>query len=65
MARLTEFHRQHSWTMIWSKLKNMKLLLCVFEQLSGLKINLHKSEIFVMEKLNIMNKSTLVCLDAA
>jgi hypothetical protein len=26
--------------------KNMKLLLCVFEQLSGLKINFHKSELF-------------------
>jgi hypothetical protein len=26
--------------------KNMKLLLCVFEQLSGLKINFHKYEIF-------------------
>jgi hypothetical protein len=26
--------------------KNMKLLLCVFEQLSGLKINFYKSEIF-------------------
>jgi hypothetical protein len=26
--------------------KNMKLLLCVFEQLSGLKINLYKSELF-------------------
>jgi hypothetical protein len=26
--------------------KNMKLLLCVFEQLSGLKINFRKSEIF-------------------
>ena len=26
--------------------KNLKLLLCVFEQLSGLKINFHKSEIF-------------------
>jgi hypothetical protein len=26
--------------------KNMKLLLTVFEQLSGLKINFHKSEIF-------------------
>ena len=24
----------------------MKLLLCVFKQLSGLKINFHKSEIF-------------------
>ena len=28
------------------KAKNIKLLLCVFEQLSSLKINFHKSEIF-------------------
>jgi hypothetical protein len=28
------------------KAKNMKLLLNAFEQLSGLKINFHKSEIF-------------------
>ncbi|WVZ51322.1 hypothetical protein U9M48_002476, partial [Paspalum notatum var. saurae] len=28
--------------------KNMKLLLCLFEQLSGLKINFHKSEIFCL-----------------
>jgi len=26
--------------------KNMKLLLCAFEQLSGVKINFHKSELF-------------------
>ncbi|WVZ53969.1 hypothetical protein U9M48_004850 [Paspalum notatum var. saurae] len=26
--------------------KNMKLVLCLFEQLSGLKINFHKSELF-------------------
>lgn len=26
--------------------KNMKLLLCAFEQVSGLKINFHKSELF-------------------
>jgi hypothetical protein len=26
--------------------KNMKLLLCAFEQLLGLKINFHKSEMF-------------------
>ena len=26
--------------------KNMKLLHCAFEQLSGLKINFHKSEMF-------------------
>jgi hypothetical protein len=28
------------------KAANMKLILCIFEQLSGLKINFHKSEIF-------------------
>ena len=28
------------------KARNMKLLLCAFEQLSGFKINFHKSEIF-------------------
>ena len=26
--------------------RNLKLILCAFEQLSGLKINFHKSEIF-------------------
>jgi hypothetical protein len=26
--------------------KNLKLLLCAFEQLSGLKMNFHKSEVF-------------------
>jgi hypothetical protein len=26
--------------------KNMKLLLCAFEKLSGLKINFHKNELF-------------------
>jgi hypothetical protein len=29
---------------------NMKLLLCTFERLSGLKINFHKSEIFCSGK---------------
>src|SRR5438105_12270916 len=29
--------------------KNMKLLPCAFEQLSGLKINFHKSEMFYYE----------------
>jgi hypothetical protein len=28
------------------KAKNLKLLLCAFEKLLGLKINFHKSEIF-------------------
>jgi hypothetical protein len=26
--------------------KNLKLVLCAFEKLSGLKINFHKSEVF-------------------
>ena len=29
-----------------AKAKNMKLVLCLFEQLTGLKINFHKSELF-------------------
>ena len=29
-----------------AKTRNMKLVLCLFEQLSGLKINFHKSELF-------------------
>jgi len=32
--------------------KNMKLLLCAFEQLSGLKINFHKSELFCYRAAN-------------
>jgi hypothetical protein len=32
------------------KAVNMKLILCIFEQLSGLKINFHKSEIFYFGK---------------
>ena len=32
--------------------KNSKLLLCTFRQLSGLKINFHKSEIFCFAKAN-------------
>ena len=30
----------------FQKATNIKLILCVFEQLSGLKINFHKSELF-------------------
>jgi hypothetical protein len=38
---------------------NMKLLLCVFEQLSGLKINFHKSEMFCYrEAKDIENQYT-------
>jgi hypothetical protein len=32
--------------------KNMKLLLCAFEQLSGLKINFYKSELFCYGEAN-------------
>jgi hypothetical protein len=32
------------------KAKNLKLLLCAFEQLSGLNINFHKSEIFYFDE---------------
>ena len=32
------------------KAVNMKLILCIFEELSGLKINFHKSEIFCFGK---------------
>ena len=44
--------------------KNLKLLLCAFEQLSGLKINFHKSKLFCfgeaqLSKWNI-NKSLAV-----
>ena len=28
--------------------KNMKIILCAFEQLPGLKINFHKSELFLL-----------------
>jgi hypothetical protein len=34
----------------FEKAVNMKLFLCIFEQLSGLKINFHKSEIFCFGK---------------
>jgi hypothetical protein len=33
-----------------NKAKNMKLLFSAFEQLSGLKINFHKSEIFCLSQ---------------
>ena len=29
-----------------AKARNMKLVLCLFKQLSGLKINFHKSKVF-------------------
>jgi hypothetical protein len=32
------------------KALNMKLILCIFEELSGLKINIHQSEVFLFWK---------------
>ena len=46
------------------KAKNTKLLLCIFEQLSGLKINFHKSEIFCFgqaKKHELMYSSLFGC----
>jgi hypothetical protein len=37
---------------------NMKLILCMFEQLSGLKINFHKSDFFVSVRLKRLNMNT-------
>jgi hypothetical protein len=39
-----------------AKAVNMKLVLCIFEQLSGLKINFHKSEIFTFGKAKDMEE---------
>jgi hypothetical protein len=36
------------------KAVNMKLILCIFEKLSGLKINFHKSELFCFGKVKDM-----------
>jgi hypothetical protein len=40
--------------------KNLKLLLCTFEQLSGLKTNFHKSDFFAMEQLKRWRNSILL-----
>jgi hypothetical protein len=40
---MTQFYL---WKIIWNKQKNMKLSLCAFEKLSGLRINFHKKELF-------------------
>jgi hypothetical protein len=44
--------------------RNLKLLLCAFEQLSGLKINYHKSDFFVMVMSKRCRRSILIFLDA-
>jgi hypothetical protein len=42
------------------KVVNMKLILCIFEQISSLKINFHKSKIYVLEKQKMRNSSTSI-----
>jgi hypothetical protein len=44
---------------------NLKLILCIFEQLSNLKVNFHKSEISVLEKHSMLNNSTNIFLDVS
>jgi hypothetical protein len=39
------------------KAVNMKLIICIFEQLSRLKINFHESEIFCFGKVKNFKKS--------
>jgi hypothetical protein len=46
------------------KAQSIKLLLCAFEQLSGLKINFHKSEIFCFGEAKDFRTNTLSSLDA-
>ena len=43
---------------------NMKLLLCTFEQLSGLKINFYKVRSSALGKPRIMRYNTQLFLDA-
>ena len=40
------------------KATNMKMLLCAFEQLSGLKIEFHIVKYFVLDKIKSWNNST-------
>ena len=40
------------------KATNMKMLLCAFEQLSGLKIEFHRVKYFVLDKIKSWNNST-------
>ena len=40
------------------KATNMKMLLCAFEKLSGLKIEFHRVKYFVLDKLKSWNNNT-------
>jgi hypothetical protein len=41
---------------------NIKLILCIFEQLSGLKISFHNSESFVLVKVRKLRINIGMCL---
>lgn len=43
---------------------NLKLILCAFEQLSGLKINFHKSKIFCFGEAKVTRLNIQISLDA-
>jgi hypothetical protein len=45
----------------FEKAQNLKLSLAAFEQLSGLKINFHKSELFCFVGLKMRLVNTLTC----
>ena len=47
-----------------AKVRNMKLVLCLFEQLTGLKINFHKSELFCFGRANEEQRLIGNCLGA-
>jgi hypothetical protein len=43
------------------KAQNLKLILSAFEQLSGLKINFHKSELFYLARPKMRSMRTPSC----
>ena len=47
------------------KALNMKLIVCIFQQLSGLKINFHKSELFCFDKAKEVEEDYIVLFGCA
>jgi hypothetical protein len=47
------------------KALNMKLILCIFEQLSGIKINFHMSEVFCFGKARNVQEDIGISLGAS
>jgi len=44
-----------------TSLRNLKLILYCFEWLSGLKINFHKSDVFVLELSELSKRDWPIC----